>query len=283
MSIYLSAPLSANRKGRFLQSIAQAKSLTDDWRSAPPANGLLLVQGDELVQTKDWRILYDWAMHSSCAALVIAPLASNIEGWQMLPISLDWQLTSATAPTQSVGLAAVVASEINQAITGFTGSADGSHHQTADVIHTRYVRKHSNSGLLAVTTLPLWSLNLLDHGDLLVEWFNWFIEHAGVAEQTKLIQTETVDFVPEKQDLVVLLLIYAAQGLTTQALVEHPAVNMLFDTQSLDISFRGSILQQYGFIHELVLTEKGLSTLQASNYWAYADLLTEQLRTGAHE
>ncbi len=179
MSLYLSAPLATNRKGRFLQTVAKAIPLTKDWISAPPASGLLLVQAEELTDTNTMQCLYHWAMQAGCATLVIDPKAEQFTLLAQLPSPLDWQLVPAALKRQEPGLTALLASETGQAITGFTGSADRHQHQAGDVVHTRYIRKHSNSGLLAFTTLPVWSLTLLDHSEILVSWLNWFVDHAG--------------------------------------------------------------------------------------------------------
>ncbi|MBB1230297.1 hypothetical protein EPG66_23090, partial [Pantoea pleuroti] len=167
-----------------------------------------------------------------------------------LPSPLDWQLVSAALKMQEPGLTALLTSETDQAIAGFTGSADRHQHQAGDVVHTRYIRKHSNSGLLAFTTLPLWSLNLLDHSEILVSWLNWFVDHAGIAERIIEPNAPSTDYTPDNYDLVVLLLLYAGSGMSLQALSEHNAVKLMFDVNSLDIVKRGEMLRQHDFINE---------------------------------
>ncbi|MFW8411947.1 hypothetical protein ACOIDN_28195, partial [Klebsiella pneumoniae] len=194
---------------------------------------------------------------------------------------LDWQLVPAVLRVQEPGLTALLASETDQAIAGFTGSADRHQHQAGDVVHTRYIRKHSNSGLLAFTTLPLWSLTLLDHSEILVRWLNWFVDHAGIAERIIEPNAPSTDYTPDKHDLVVLLLLYAGSSMSLQALSEHNAVKLMFDVNSLDIVKRGEMLRQHDFIDEAGITATGKTCLQASQYWAYAPLLNEQLHTGA--
>ena len=166
-------------------------------------------------------------------------------------------------------------------ITGFAGSADRLPHMAGDAVHTRYVRKHSNSGLFAVTTLPLWSLNLLDHEEVLVSWLNWFLDHAGLAAAIAEKKTELAEYSPDKYDLVVLLLLYAGSGKSLMALTENHVVKLMFDVHSLDITKRSEVLKKHGFINETELTEAGKAALQTSQYWAYAPLLSEQLNTGA--
>lgn len=281
MSLYLSASLASNRKGRFLQTVAGAIPLTNDWISSPPASGLLLVQAEELTDTNTMQCLYHWAMQAGCAALVINLKAEQFTLLAQLPSPLDWQLVPAALKIQEPGLIALLTSETDQAIAGFTGSADRHQHQAGDVVHTRYIRKHSNSGLLAFTTLPLWSLNLLDHSEILVSWLNWFVDHAGIAERIIEPNAPSTDYTPDKHDLVVLLLLFAGTGMSLQELSEHNAVKLMFDVSSLNIVKRGEMLRQHDFIDEAGITAAGKTCLQASRYWAYAPLLSEQLNTGA--
>lgn len=281
MSFYLSSALASNRKGRFLQTIAGAEALELDWLSAPPDSGLLMVQAEELIDNDACQNLHQWAMKAGCAALIIAPQTGQLDTLGQLPSALDWTITPATFSAQEPGLNAMLVSETNQAIIGFAGSADQKQHMAGDVVHTRYVRKHSNSGIFAVTTLPLWSLNLLDHTEVLVSWLNWFIDHAGVRNTTAVEKSELEEYSPDKYDLVVLLLLYAGSGRSLDGIVGNDTVKLLFDLNSLDITKRCEALQQQGFIKGSDLTETGKSALQLSQYWAYASLLSEQLNTGA--
>jgi|SRR5690554_475989 len=281
MSFYLSSALASNRKGRFLQTVVGAVALESDWRIAPPDSGLLMVQAEELIDNEACQNLHQWAMKAGCVALIIDPQTGQLDTLEQLPSALDWTIAPATLSVQESGLTAILSSETNQAIVGFAGSADHRQHTAGAVVHTRYVRKHSNSGLFAVTTLPLWSLNLLDHAEVLVSWLNWFIDHAGVANSIAEEKTELAEYSPDKYDLVVLLLLYAGNGRGLDVIVANDTVKLLFDLNSLDINKRSEVLQQCGFIKGADLTETGKSALQLSQYWAYASLLSEQLNTGA--
>lgn len=280
MSIYLSAALASNRKGRFLQTVVGATPLESDWLNSPPASGLLLVQAEELTENDTCQNLYLWAMQAGCSALVVNSQLAELAMLAQLSTPLDWTLAPATLSAQEPGLTVLLAGETDQAIVGFAGSADRHQHQAGDVVHTRYVRKHSNSGLFAVTTLPLWSLNLLDHSEVLVNWLNWFVDHSGIAAPVADEKPDLADYSLDKRDLLVLLLLYAGNGISLPELAEHNAVRLMFDVKSLDLADRGEILQQHGFINEAGLTESGKNSLQASQYWAYAPLLSEQLNTG---
>ncbi|MFL0992980.1 hypothetical protein ACJO1Z_09040 [Vibrio parahaemolyticus] len=281
MNFYLSSALASNRKGRFLQTVAGAIPLDTEWLSSPPASGLLLVQAEELNNKQALIGLFQWAMQAGCSVLVINPQPEQHVEFAELQPALDWTFAPAILNDHDTGLTAVLASETNQAVVGFAGSADHRHHKAGDVVHTRYVRKHSNSGLFAVTTLPLWSLNLLDHTEALVGWLNWFVDHAGVATPVAEEEAQLAAYLPDKYDLVVLLLLYAGHGKSLVALVDNDTIKLMFDVNSLDAIKRSETLQQYGFINETGLTESGKACLQASQYWAYAPLLSEQLDTGA--
>nr|WP_320125888.1 hypothetical protein [uncultured Shewanella sp.] len=281
MSFYLSSALASNRKGRFLQTVAGAQPLEAEWLNSPPTSGLLLVQAEELTSNYTLQGLYQWAMQAGCAALIINPQTEQLDELAHLPSALDWTFAPAAFIAQEPGLAALLASETNLSIIGFAGNADRNQHMVGDGVHTRYVRKHSNSGLFAVTTLPLWSLSLLDHSDALVDWLNWFVAHAGLAAPIAEEKAELVDYSPDKYDLVVLLLLHAGKGKSLTVLTESHVVRLMFDVHSLDITKRSKVLLQYGFINEAGLTESGKNSLQASQYWTYSPLLSEQLNTGA--
>lgn len=281
MSFYLSSALASNRKGRFLQTVAGAIPLDTEWLSSPPASGLLLMQAEELNDKQTLHGLFQWAMQTGCSALIINPQPEQHVEFTELQPALDWTFAPANLISEDAGLTAVLASETNQAVVGFAGSADHRQHMVGDVVHTRYVRKHSNSGLFAVTTLPLWSLNLLDHTEVLVGWLNWFVDHAGVVTPVAEEKAELAAYLPDKYDLVVLLLLYAGHGKSLAALVDNDTVKLMFDVNSLDTIKRSETLQLHGFINETGLTVSGKASLQASQYWAYAQLLSEQLDTGA--
>lgn len=281
MSLYLSAALSANRKGRFLQNVAAAVPMTEDWRSHPLPSGLLLLQAEELQAQADWQQLYDWAMQSGCAALVINPQIHQLDVLPRLSNALDWRLIPVSGVAQSDGLTSLLADELAMSLAGSAGSADRHLHQSADGVHTRYVRKHSNSGVFAVSTLPLWSLTLLDHTSALVEWLHWFLQHAGVVAEREDKPTSAVEFVPDRQDLVVLLLVSAADGMPLDTLAGNSGVQRMFDTRQLDLIKRANMLVEQGYISANRLTDKGSASFEASPYRAYAPLLAAELTKGA--
>lgn len=281
MNIYLSQALARNRKGRFLQTVIGAIPLAAEWPHLMPAGGLLLVQAEELTHSDALLALYQWAMQVGCAVLVIDPLSGNLALLAKLPTPLDWGLAPAHMKANEPGVALILAGETDQALIGFAGSADRQQHIAGDTVHTRYIRKHSNSGVFAVTTLPLWSLNLLDHAEVLKSWLHWFVEHAGQATLTTEKQPELAVYSPDKYDMVVMLLLYAGNGKSLNKLVDSDSVKQVFDVNSLDIKKRCEVLQEHGFINAAGLTDAGKASLQASQYWAYAPLLIQQLSTGA--
>ncbi|MEC8012396.1 MAG: hypothetical protein VX185_16700 [Pseudomonadota bacterium] len=278
MSIYLSTALAGHRKGRFLHRVAGAIPLESYWLKALPSAGLFIVEAAELADQEALQGLHDWAMQPGCAALVVNPPSQFCQLTQP-SLSLDWSFEPVVSAQDSKGegITAILATEIHQKVIGFAGSADSQLHTVGALVHTRYVRKHGNSGLFAVTTLPLWSLSLMDHAADLISWLHWFIDHAGVARVQRK-EEHSIEYVPDQHDMVILLLLFAGHGKTIKALVEQDAVKLMFDVESLHALRRSELLQKHGFIHETGLTELGRDCLQASPFWGYASLLSEQIK-----
>jgi hypothetical protein len=212
MNIYITQLLSQNRKGRFLQNTIAAKVLESDWRYRAPINGLLIIEASEINGLQEWQKLYNWAMHSGCAVLVINPSQHVDTTWASLIGLVDWQLAPIHGIHCEQSIAALLSEEIDFALTGFMGDADPECHQIDGVDHTRYIKKHSNSGLFAMTTLPICSLSLLNHQEILLDWLAWFIDHAGVIEKDNHIASKPANFEMEDSDFVVLLMVFAGQG-----------------------------------------------------------------------
>lgn len=279
MLLYLSSALAGHRKGRFLHRVAGAIPLESHWLKALPSAGILILEATELADQEALQGLYDWAMQPGCAALVVN-LPNQFCQFTKPPLLLDWSFepVASVQDSKGEGITAILATEIHQKIIGFTGSADSQLHTAGVVVHTRYVRKHSNSGLFAVTTLPLWSLSLMDYAADLVSWLHWFIDHAGVATVQGKEELNLTEYVPDQHDMVILLLLFAGRGKTIKTLVEQDAVKLMFDVESLHALRRSELLQKHGFIYETGLTELGHDCLQASPFWGYASLLIEQIK-----
>lgn len=274
MEIFLSPALAANRKGRFLRGVLHAEILNHESVLELPDKGLLLLDGADLLSQESADELFDWSMQSGCAALVVSPIADNEMVLRALLLSLDWRLETVDQVVASDGMVSIIAAEVSQQVLGLVGGAEAVLHKANSTVHTRYVKKHSNSGLFALTTLPLWSVSLLDHADSLTEWLSWFVLHCG--EPAQQIDSKLVARQLSPLDYSVLLLASVGKGCSLEEISQKASRLQLFNLEELDLHNRWIDLEEYGYISQSKITELGLDELKKSPYWSYADLLSIQ-------
>jgi len=274
MEIFLSPSLAANRKGRFLRGVLHAEILNHESVLELPDKGLLLLEGADLSSQECADELFNWSMQCGCAALVLSPIVANEPVLKALPLSLDWKLETVDQVVASDGMVSIVAAEVSQQVLGLVGGAEAVLHKANSTVHTRYVKKHSNSGLFALTTLPLWSVSLLDHADSLTEWLSWFVLHCG--EPAQQLDNKLVARQLSPLDYSVLLLASVGKGCSLEEISQKASRLQLFNLEELDLHNRWIDLEEYGYISQSKITELGLDELKKSPYWSYADLLSIQ-------
>lgn len=274
MTIYLTPALASNRKGRFLSAQLGAKVVDEN---GFPENGLLLSLGDELTANAEAR--FNWAMQPSCGWLVLPPYGIEGNLFSDLPVSMDWQIQECINKAEE-GIAFLLGDELNQGWKGHSGGSEPVQHQSHDMVHTRFYRQKSNSGIFAATTLPLWSISLLD-GEAEIEiWLGWFLTHCGEAAETEK-SLEIRAYQLEKLDFSLLLLVFVSPNLDALELEQQAEKMGLFNLSILDIPSRLPVLIENGYIREGCLTKLGEEAFRTSAYWAYAEVLAQQLQLGA--
>lgn len=271
MRLYLSDTLAAQRRGRFLISLLEAEAVN---LLILPEQGCLLMLGEDFTRHPVKVELLRWATQPGCILLLLPPYLSGL-----LCDDLDWRLqllNDEPTPSSEHTLAASVAAEVCERILGEDGQADRSagHCWLNGEAHTRYWRKHANSGIVAVTTLPLWSITLLEQGETVKAWIDWFIAHAGksVAEHS-MPHEETWEL--ENGDYSLLI---CAFGYQTGILAELESRNSaqvvpLFNLATLGAHQRLEKLKHYGLIADTGPTDSGIERLKQSPYWLYAQEL----------
>ncbi len=144
--------------------------------------------------------------------------------------------------------------------------------------HTRYWKGHSNSGLVAATTLPLWSISLLDQATLVHDFLVNIERLCGLSSarenETELPKDDAI--LPE--DVTVLVCSYGFNVVTAEGLsnkLKTYAVPLL-NLTSFDLSESMVRLRNAGFIHDNGFTEKGLAHLMGSKYWVFAESLRSE-------
>ncbi|WP_092948730.1 hypothetical protein [Roseateles sp. YR242] len=275
MNLLLSAGLQSHRRGRFLRMLLNAKPAD---AQAGLGEALLMMTGEEFQDPSsdqaDW---LRWAREPGHALLLLPP-------FNVGPIvsGLDWtaafaQVTPATAA--NAPLAAMLAAEVSFQLSGIDGDSDSSqgHVWTSGQLNTRFWKAHSDSGLVAATTLPIWSITLLDSGLLVQEWLAALFSHVGKAAETVVTADAEAVATPTPRDFAVMVCCYAYGVGTPDALVaalqRQPV--QLMDVRGFDLPDIYGRLHAMGLVEERGLTTKGLELLRQSAFWGYAARMKE--------
>lgn len=273
--IFLSEYLSGVSKGRILKRLIKPEIAGQTL----PVFGLLLISAKEL-NTDNINVYVDWSQQAGCALLILEPYKQLMELCKLTTFELDWTLEYPEHTFCENGEFdfQILQSEILQSLNGHNGSYEQGKHHIGDLVHTRYIRKHSNSGVFAITTLPIWSVSLLDEANHVKAWLNWFIDHCG----TKSIEAhahEVVESYPlNKLDYTVLLLVYILPDYSSGDIGRKVENLGIFDLDLLDLINRYEILVKENFIANKNLTLKGIEALKDSYIWNYIEPLAQQLK-----
>jgi hypothetical protein len=271
VNIHLPPELSAHRRGRFLASLLGIEAAPGD--DLPPSGMLLMIgeafqAGGELQTAR-----LTWARQPGCALLLLPPYQAG----PILP-ALDWVIDYASAspaasPTDTV--VGIIGQEVMYRLQGRDGSemtVQGGQGSLSN--HTRYWKAHANSGLLAVTTLPLWSISLLNHALLVRAFLDDIGKHVG-KRSSSVTRQAPAETQLEPHDMTVMVCCYAFNVVSAANLSERldsyavPLLNLA----EFDLPASITRLRERGFIDDLTMTEAGLAYLSASKYWTFAENL----------
>lgn len=213
-----------------------------------------------------------WGRQPGCTLLLLPPYKEG----SIFPF-LDWVIELSSQPpvnARQLSLESILAEQLSYRLQGIDG--DFIPNSSLDELsgHTRYWKAHSNSGLIAVTTLPLWSISLLDHADKVLAFLAELDKYTGKSSVT--IPSEEPQTEPlHPEDITILVCCYGFDLATADSLLERlrgyavPLLNLAgFD---LPESIRR--LRREGLIDDMSITETGLAFLRASRYWPFAENL----------
>ena len=273
MKLYLTPELQAHRRGRFLASLL---GISQSPELGLPQTGFVLMAGEQLQTSPDLQVeCAAWAREPGCSLLLTPPYKEG-----SIFHFLDWviELTqSIPVAAKQPSLESMLEGELSYRLRGTDGACTEEMPPGELTCHTRYWKAHSNSGLIAATTLPLWSISLLDQSTLVNAFLTKIQRHCGLpsatAEKTKP-QEETL----RPQDVTVLVCSYGFNVATTEDLLsrlntyEVPLLNLAnFDLPESMVRLRNA-----GFINDNGLTEQGLAHLMGCKYWAFAESLRNE-------
>ena len=274
MKLYLEPTLAGHRHGRFFISQLDAAPADDS-----PHSGLLLMHGkvfqeQDTSQQETW---WEWASQPGCTLLLLPPYKSG-EVFKRL----DWLVaTRESTPVSNDGIVPdTLCSEVTLSLTGNDGEFDRTlGHQWKDyTVNTRFIKQHHGTGVFAATTLPLWSISLLDHARETLDWLAGLMALAGhaTADEATELGAKGAQLQPTDYTLMVCMQawgLYTAESITS---VLSQAEFALISIPELDVLEGMGRLRTLGLIDDNGLTDLGVDTLNESPYGHYVQVLKEE-------
>lgn len=270
MNLYLTPELQSHRRGRFLASLLKIVSRSE---LALPKTGFVLMTGEQFQMSPALQTdCLSWARQPGCTLLLLPPFKEDV-----ILHSLDWaiQLQSFSVTNRKPEpLEGILVGELSYSLHGMDGTGIASSVSDDATCHTRYWKAHSNSGIIAATTLPLWSISLLDHADKVCAFLAEVEKQAGKsAVHTPEVDAQVDALHP--QDVTVLVCCYGFSVGTAESLLarlQEYAVPLL-NLASFDLPESIHRLRLMGRLDDRGITDGGLSFLQTSSYWPFAENL----------
>lgn len=267
--VMLMGKLAGHARGRTLSSSVGGVSGGDE----PRGNGLIMAFGSEFqdgsghVQNR----IVEWSFQPGRTLLLLPPL--KLEECR---VPVPWRVIHAGTidSSKNKGLSRLLSAEIKyELITDMQPARSIDGEWSRGGVNTAYYKKHPNSGVFAVTALPIWSLTTLDHLQQLRDWLTHLHSLSGQPiEQAESAEEEAcLTLSPDHYALMLHLVsghwknrqsaLRSLQESVVLALVEVRASECMAD------------LENNGLANDGRLSEKGRMALNASPYKAYAATL----------
>jgi hypothetical protein len=265
---YLIGKLADSPRGKRL-----LKSLSATISPEPPAGpGVCLGSGQDY-QTRtpaEQRQWLKWSARPGCALLLVPPFQTAVRhepnGWEMVSLA-KLPALDATAPT----VLRLTLPELNVCVArGLTRTLNAALDGPSTTQLGGLFRKHPDSGIFAVTAVPVWSLALADHVVALTEWLTDWLALAGRAP-TSEHPVAPPTFEPTQSHYSVLLYLASGKFSSRAAALDTLAWNDTFELGGEDVPWLLDELEAAGLISGGALSEVGRRTLLESPYSHYAE------------
>jgi hypothetical protein len=266
---YLIGKLSESPRGkRLLKSLSATPTA-----ELPAGPGVCLGSGQDY-QTRtpaEQRQWLKWAARPGCALLLVPPFQTAVRhepnGWEMMSLEKTTVLDATahpvlrlTQPELNVCVARGLTRTLNAALDGPSTPQLGG-----------LFRKHPDSGLFAVTAVPVWSLALADHVAALNEWLTAWLTLAGRAPDAEHPVTPP-SFEPTQSHFSILLYLVSGKFSSRAAAIEALAWNDTFELSGEDVPSLLDDLEAAGLVAGGALSEAGRRTLLESPFRRYAEV-----------
>lgn len=267
--VWLYGQLANHSRGKVLRTALAAEPVN----SLPDDFGLCLAFGSEFqeLEQEEQQAWVKWAVPSGRTFLIVPPLR---------PVECNEPVPWRTYRPESIetgdarGLPKLLASEVRyevagsmQVVTHLSGSWKGGG------INTAYYKKHPHSGVFAVTTLPVWSLSVLDHRKQLVEWIGGLHQLSGEPADAPLEPVDDAPFQPANDHFALMLHLCERQHVGRDdallTLGESPVLVIPHDVADGLLAE----LENAGFSSDGQLTDHGRRILLESPYSVYAEAM----------
>jgi hypothetical protein len=266
--VWLLGALAGHARGKLLIEAIDASVA----HVLPPEYGLCMAFGSEF-QEHDEESQREWVRWAEPAGrtLLLMPPFKMVE----TTIPVPWRIyRPQRVEAEADRLAKLLASEVRYELTGTVQIAtDIGGQWKGGGINTGYYRKHPHSGLFALTCLPLWSLMVLDHRELLQNWSRALHDLAGDPTLQHGADEQSHAFRPSKDHFAMLLhlceRVFDSTDEAVAALADSPVLTMpavaarqcLQQLKEAELAVDGK------------LTEAGRAMLFDSPYAAYAEAM----------
>lgn len=265
--IWLFGTLANHRRRRILQDVLAAKVVEKDL----PNSGICLLFGKEFqeaeaIEQQNW---YEWSQQSSRMLLLLPPFKTEE---CLIPCKWSVYRTKGNELQQTLALPKLLAPEVLYELQGQLQIAKQIGGQWDNLgINTAYYRQHPHSGLFAITSMPLWSIALLDHQSELNDWLTQFYNLVGQTTDEEASVLTSFELKPEHYTVLLHLL---SQNFTDQTVALVALENSpIF---SLDLQIAQSCLRELEsqeLIAGVKITSKAKNLIRQSPYLAYAEAL----------
>jgi hypothetical protein len=275
VKLYLTPELQAHRRGRFLASLLGISQTSE---LGLPKTGFVLMTGEALQASREIQEeCAAWVRQPACSLLLLPPYQEG-----SIFHFLDWMVELAPSnslATKQASLASLLAGELTYNLRGMDGACTEDMSPGDLICHTRYWKAHSNSGLLAATTLPIWSISLLDQAALVHDFLANIERHCGLPSvSAKEIKPQENDAI-RPEDVTVLVCSYGFNVATAEGLLSKLKTYAvpLLNLASFDLPESIVRLRNAGLMNDHGLTEQGMAYLMGCKYWAFAESLRNEV------
>jgi len=266
VDVWLWGALALHRRKAVLNDALSAMPVAE----LPDGPAVIIAFGDEFQRDANFSsTLVTWSKTPGHLAVLCPPFLN-----QPCALPVPWTPQRRTYQAKGgEGLAALLAPEVSHQLDGRLQVAPLPGATWTDLtIATAYYRAHPASGVFAVTSLPLWSVRVLDRPEALRVWIEDQYALAGQSMARKA-DPEPAVFRPGSKHFVMLMHLLSGSFADGEAAIQQLAMSSIFQISTDDARQALLELTNHGLISGMRVSDAGVGALRLSPYAAYAAAL----------